>query len=262
MRAAALFIIFSVALSVATVVYAEPDSNPIVVQAAGQPADAVGSEVSEATTMPSIVSLPATASTTTAPDPELVAALDRIPPGFLQTLGDPDHLTVAAYDTIDSSLNGWTGSNANFTQGLAVMGEGYFERTEHLAAPVAIVGLISFSEGASFEMILDTGEWGTPGYRRWGIYGSDGGFTSNVWEGSTKIDPGTSPIPSAAGDEYWVVVAVNTDSAMYGVLAAGAGDLTGNTMAVDWDTSDLKLSIQVFDSSGVLNVDEYYVLSP
>lgn len=195
---------------------------------------------------------------------ELAEAGEAIPDVVLDTLGGRNAVQVVAHDTLDDAAEGWTGANILIDGGRAVVGEGLYLLGDQLETPIAIVGRVAYTPGAWFEIGLESGEWNTPGFRRWGIYGGDDDqFSSNVWEGQLQADLGFDPLSSAPGQDYWIVLAVNADSAMFGIWPEGSNDgPQGATMDIDWVVPQWTLAIQIFGQGGLLNVDEYYALSP
>lgn len=260
-------ILFATALVVVTGLFSSTEADAIAVEMWGSQTSLTAETVvapSTTTTTTMAVetttsTVPAPSTTTTAPDPRL----DHVPSTVLAPIGGRTAVTVVEAQTADGTLDGWVGSHVNFTSGLAVMSKGLFTRPADLTAPFVVLGRISHSDGAAFEVMVESGAWATSGLRRWGFYVRDDEVTLDVWEGTRMVGPEMPGIPVPSGEFYWVMLGISDHTALLGVMPDVPGaEMVGVTWDFEWDVPGWDLAIQVFSGGGVANVDEYFILSP
>ncbi len=260
----AVFLLVSGALGVVTALSSEPGSSELRAVLAADPeaVDSSGASVASASTTVAET----TTTTTAAPgttNPEQVAnrnALVEIPEGVLDTIGGRDSVKVIAFDRDGTSFGDWSGNVITIANGRAEIGKGPYVAPDEVSAPIAVIGRISYSEDAWFEIVIETGQWNTDGFLRWGIYADSDSIESNAWIGKSQVDLEASPIPPIVNDDFWLVLAVDRTTAMLAVVRPGSDTAEGIAWAHDWTVDNWDLGIEVF--SGVLSVDKYYILAP
>jgi hypothetical protein len=208
------------------------------------------------------------ASTTTAPTgttaPTDTPSVDQsslaaIPDPVLDSIGGRDSLEVVEHATMDDPIPGWSGSPAQ-GDGFIGLGGSEYLRDGFLDSPVAAVALIEYDDTAGFEMFFEVGEWQSPGFRRWGLYGGPEGLGSNWWEGPDRVDSDVVA-PAGPGQRFWVILALQDG---IGLMATAPeddpGDVSGSTQALSWGSGRYTFGMRGFE--GELTVDELWILSP
>lgn len=228
-----------------------------------------------ATTLPSTTQAPATSSapgttTTSATEAPVTTAVPRsaLPPGIRDTFGTDTMVTV--YDPIDTVSARWesTGPVVWAASEAEVQTGGYLELTDPLPRDAFAVLHVTLDDpGASCEIEVQTPDFGSASFRRWGVYLSPAdGFSENVWDGGVNVSEPDQLAEVVVGQDYWVVlgseVQPSADIVVLRLLGSGASadvmDLVYPTKA--WGPTDWRLVVQCFQ--GDLYLTDYFLIEP
>lgn len=133
-------------------------------------------------------------------------------------------------------------------------------------APVGNLVLFRFAENTSMEVFLAHGEFGSVGYRRWGVYILDGAIRPNVFLHGDAIesDINLSELRLHPGEWYYLYLGVNDN----GEFKFSLWDATSEELLVSIDETmgffwqNLAWNFSAGTDYGAFQFDRYYELTP
>jgi hypothetical protein len=145
-----------------------------------------------------------------------------------------DGVQVVHLDTFEKAKGDWRLGNGYIKDGeLVLFGKEWTPvyRNREFKVNEGIIVDFQFTSGPLFDMLFESGEWGTEGYKQIGIYIEGNQAKSNVWKGKTWLGGViiNSNMPLKPDKTYTMLLAVLPD---------------GELLEVIWDPTDPLKAIQ------------------